>query len=192
MEAVAMSSLESSKQPWQALALRDRIEVAVVHIHVTYDRRLASVYTPVEIERFSDVLRDSFHTIAEHRGGKLLSWNGNIGAFMFLVEDSESHDNCCLAAIQMLGMIPSLNEDLRPSDDIAWPIELRLSCDVGMAYGREPLNMPSDVARKLATHGKQLATENSVTITDRIYQQLSPDLKQRFESIRFSAELEAD
>ena len=188
-----MSSNESSIQHWQSIAPSEHVEIGLVHVEIAYHCQADSDDSALQIEYLKNLLRECFHTVAEHQGGKLFSWDANGGAFMFLVEDRDSYDNCCLAAIQMLEMIPFLNQDLRSSKDPACRIEVRISCDTGtVAYDPEPSNIPGDFVKNLAKHGRQVSTENRVTITDRMHRQLTRQFKGRFANWKYSTELEVD
>ena len=188
-----MSSLESSVQHWQAVVPGRRIEIGLVQVRIAYHRRLSPGYSDQEMKGVKDTVRNSFHAIAEAGGGKLFSWDGDGGAFMFLIEANDSFDNCCLAAIQMLERLPALNQDIRPTPDLARPIEVRISCDAGMVtYDPEPANHPEDFVHKLMKYERQVGAENSVTITERIYRHLTSPLKSRFVSGKYSTELGVD
>src|SRR5580704_2061529 len=180
-----MASNKSFATHWQSISA-EQVEIGLVHVDISYHRDPDS--DSLQLEELKDLLRDCFQTVAEHWGGKLFSWDRHGGAFMFLVEDRESFDNCCLAAIQMLEMIPSLNQDLRSSKG---RVEVRIACDCGaVAYDPEPANIPADFANKLARHARDVAAENCVTITDRIYRKLTPRCRPRFQDWKYSTELE--
>src|ERR1700693_4756256 len=99
-----MSSLESSIKHWQAIVPGQRIEIGLVQVGTAYHGRLFSECSDQDMKCVKDLVRNSFHAIAELRGGKLFSWDGSSGTFMFLIEGNDSFDNCCLAATQMLEM----------------------------------------------------------------------------------------
>jgi hypothetical protein len=185
-----MPSNKSSLKDWQSINTHEQVEIGLVHVEIAYHRNHDS--RSLQHEELKDLLRDCFQTVAEHWGGKLFSWERHGGAFMFLVEGRESYDNCCLAAIQMLEMIPSLNQDLRSSKGPGCGVEVRIACDCGpVAYDPEPSNIPVDFANHLTKRAREVTTENWVTITERIYRQLTAQCQSRFQSWKYSSELDA-
>jgi len=184
-----MTSNKPFLNQWQSIPVNEQVEMGLVYVEIIYHRQ--AHLDSLQLEDLKDLLRDCFQTVAEHWGGKLFSWDRHGGAFMFLVEDSQSYDNCCLSAIQMLEMVPSLNQDLRSSNASGCHVEVRIACDCGrVAYQPEPSNIPVDFAEKLAKRVRDVTMENWVTITDRIYGQLTPECQPRFQNWKYSTELE--
>ena len=107
-----MTSNKPFLNQWQSIPVNEQVEMGLVYVEIIYHRQ--AHLDSLQLEDLKDLLRDCFQTVAEHWGGKLFSWDRHGGAFMFLVEDSQSYDNCCLSAIQMLEMVPSLNEVFDP------------------------------------------------------------------------------
>jgi hypothetical protein len=188
-----MSSLDPSLQPWQSIVPRQQVEIGFVVIDVVYHGRLYSECSEAEMLGLKELVRQAFQTIAEFRNGKVYHWTADGGAFMFLLEDAAGFDLCCLTAIQMLEMMPSLYQDVRPSADIDCPIEVRIACDAGwMTYDPEPRNSSGEFVGKMLKYKRQVSLANKVTITDRLYAQLSRSFKSRFASWKRSAEVEAE
>src|ERR1700685_1847410 len=153
-----MTSNKTPVKRWQSIGAQEQVEIGLVHVAITYHRHADS--DSLHHEELKDLLRDCFQTVAEHWGGKLFSWDRHGGAFMFLIEGHESYDQCCLAAVQMLDMIPSLNQDLRSSKDQGCRVEVRIACDSGMvAYDPDPANIPVDFAKNLAKCAKDVTAE---------------------------------
>jgi hypothetical protein len=178
---------------WQALAPRQRVEIVLVQVLIAYPSWMYSDYSDAELECVKGIVKDAFHTIAEVRGGKLHSWGGDGGAFMFLIEDGDSFDNACLAAVQMLDMMPVLNQGVGASADLPRAAEARIACDAGMvAYDPNPSSIPGDFAGRFLRHGRHVSVDNQVTITDRVYRQLTRPFKARFVSWKHSPELEVE
>jgi hypothetical protein len=145
------------------------------------------------MESVDTFVADAFHTIGEARRGLLHSWDEHGGIFLFLAEGSDSFDDCCLTAVQMLEMMPSINEDVRLSADIARPVEVCILCDTGLvAYATNPSEVTGKFVDKLIEHRRWLGAKNSVTITERVYRQLSRPSKSQFTAMTFSRELDLD
>jgi hypothetical protein len=188
-----MSTIPPFIKHWQAILPSQRIEIGLVCVKITYDRRVVADYSDQDMKYVNEIVRDSFHSIAERRGGKLFSWDADGGAFMFLIEGDDSFDNCCLAAIQIAENVPSLNQDIRVTGEVDRPIATRILCDAGtVTYQPEASDHRDDFVSKLLKHERQAAIENRVTITDRVYRRLTRQFKSRFVTKKYSPELEID
>src|SRR5438128_2715525 len=99
-----MSSDESPIKHWQSTVPSQRVEIGLVQVDIAYHGKLYSAYSDQEMECVKELVRNSFHAIAELRGGRLFCWGPDGGAFLFPIEDDDSFNNCCLSAIQMLEM----------------------------------------------------------------------------------------
>src|SRR5262245_32903893 len=145
-----MSSIKSAAKRWQAIVPNQRLEIGLVQVDIAYHSTLYSGYSDRDMPSVQSCVRDALHAFAELRGGKLYSWDKDGGAFMFLIEGDDSFDNLCFAAIEMLEMMPSINEDVRVSADITSPIEVRITCDAGLvAYDPESSHTAGDFIDKL-------------------------------------------
>jgi len=164
--------------------------VGLILVEIAYHSRMYSDYSDQEINCVKELVRNTYHAVAELRGGRLFSWEGDGGAFLFPIESHENFDNCGLTAIQMLEMVPALSEDIRPSTRLDRPIVVRIACDAGtVACDPEPSNRPDDFVHKLLKFGRQVGEENRVTVTERIYRELTRPLKSRFVNWKYSSEL---
>src|SRR5437899_716976 len=96
----------------------ERMDIGLVQVHLAFD------FAAEKAERASlgAVLKESFLTIAERRGGKLSAWDAAGGEFVFPVEDRESYDQCCRAAIQMAEMMRALHEEGGAATDARLPV----------------------------------------------------------------------
>jgi hypothetical protein len=183
-----MSSIEPSLGPWGSLQPSQRIEIGLVQVRIAYHRRLCLDYDDQDMQRVREVVRDGFYTIAEHFGGKLFAWNGEKCSFMFLIEGAESYDNCCLAAVQMLEMIPALSQDIR-SAHTDQPISVRISCDTGLVTYDPEASRPQEFVGRLSKHELQISAPGQAVITERLYQRLCEELRSRFTLWKHSDEL---
>src|SRR3954471_21424223 len=188
-----MTSVEDSRKRWQEIEPSQRIEVALVQVDIARNTGLCAKYSHQNMKTVYDLVRTHCRSISELRGGKLFKWDGDGGAFMFLIEDNSSFANCALAAIQMLELMPSINEEIFVSTDLETPVEIRISCDTGMVtYDEEPGNIPSDFVNKFIKHERQVSIENHIAVTERIYHQLTKHLRGRFKFWKRSPELGID
>jgi hypothetical protein len=188
-----MPSVESSVWRRETAAAGGRLEICLVRVDVACHQDLHAIHSEQDVKCLKDTVKGAFLTIAEHWGGKLFSSDGDGSAFAFPVGGDESFNNCCSSAIQMLEMVPALNQDFRPSADLDNPIEARICCDAGPVTPGPGLSGASgDVVNKLMQHRRQSGAADGVTITDRVYRRLTAELKARFVRRQYSAELEAD
>jgi hypothetical protein len=187
-----MSSLPPSQKHWQAIIPDQMIEIALVQVKLSYQPRTTGDGSR-DLRSVWDGFRNSFHAIAELHGGKLLSWHGQDGSFMFLIENDASFDNCCVAAIQMFDMVPSINEDIRVSTDVEFPIEACILCDTGkVAYNPEPMQTAGDFLDQCHKYCHNVRTDSALIVTGRVHCQLSPSNTSRFVTAEFSPELDTD
>jgi hypothetical protein len=188
-----MSSTEPSITRRPADIPSQPIESGLILVEIDYHSRLYSAYSDDEMKSARTLVSDTYHTLVEYHGGKPYCWDRDGGAFLFPIESNDSFDNCCLTAFQMLEMVPGLIEDIRSSAERDCPIEVRISCDVGfVAHGTEELSDPDEFIHRLMKHKRQVGAANRVTITERLYRPLTPELKSRFETRKYSRELEVD
>ena len=188
-----MSSTKPPAKEWEAMVPGQRLQVCLIQIEVSYHRELRSGYSAQDMESVRTVVANALLAIAELRGGRLHTWDDEGGVFLFLADRYDGFDNCCLTAIQMLEMMPSINEDVRLSTDIAQPVEVCITCDTGLvAHAPDPAAVAGGFVDALIEHRRRLGAKNCVTITERVYRQLSRPFKSRFTTLKYSKELEVD
>ena len=180
------------QKAWESLAPDQMVEIALIQVRLSCERQ-----TPANSSRdlgpVWDAFRDSLHAIAELHGGKLLSWHEQDGSFMLPIENDESLDNCCIAAIQMLEMLPSIVQDLRQSNHVDFPIAACFLCDTGnVSYHPEPNRTAGNFVDRCQEHCRSARADNALIVTERVYCQLSRPLMSRFATTEYSPELNID
>jgi hypothetical protein len=185
--------MNSSARKWQSIRNEQRVEVGLVQVDIGGRSEAVDRFTGLALKRAKDVLRDALLRSAEEHGGKLSSWEEDGGTFIFLIDDPDSFNNCCLAAIDMLEQLPSVKHDAQLSAELERLILVRIVCDSGtVTCEPEARNVAGDVVERIAEHKKNLSAENKVMITDRIFRQLKSPLKSRFVKWKHSPELDVD
>jgi class 3 adenylate cyclase len=170
-----------------------RLEICLVRADVACHQDLHANLSEQDVKCLKDTVKGAFLTIAEHWGGKLFSSDGDGSAFAFPGGGDDSFNGCCSSAIQMLEMVPALNQDFRPSPDLDGAVEVRICCDAGTVTPGPGLSgAAGDFVNKLMQYRRQAGAADGVTITDRVYGRLTDELKARFVRRQYSAELEAD
>ena len=183
-------STDERSNSWETVTPGQHLNIALVQIDITFHSRLAEEFSD-EMESVSEFVRNYFYSIADLHQGKILSWEGNTGAFIFRVDGDSRYDNCCLAAIEMLKAVPSLNQDIQGSTALDGAIEVSISCDTGLfIFDVAPSQDPNGFANKLIQHRRQVSAANCVMITERIYGQITDSFKARFVPWKNSPELE--
>jgi hypothetical protein len=170
-----------------------RLELCLLRVDVACHQDISASHSEEEVKCLKDTVKGAFLSIAEHWGGKLFSSNDDGSVIAFPGGGDDSFNNCCSAAIQMLEMVPALNQDFRPSVDVGCPIDAHLCCDAGTVTPGPGLSgAVGEVVNKLMQHRLHPGGGDGVTITDRVYSRLAAELKAQFERRHYSAELEAE
>ena len=135
--------MNSSAKKWQTIGKDQGMEIGLIHITIGPHGKQG--HHGLILPRAKDLLKDAIHVIAERYGGKLSSWEDDAGMFLFPIESSESFNNCCLAALEMLDKLPSVKQEVQLTPDLERLIAVRISCDAGMvAYDSKEQDFPGE------------------------------------------------
>jgi hypothetical protein len=137
-----------------------------------------------DAERVLHEAKDRFHRqitgIVENYGSESLGWKGDGGVFLFPVTDGREFDESVFAAFRILGSLPSINEELRLTTKLVQSLEVRLSLDSGQAvYNKNPGLITGDFLNAFLKHERAISSVNTVTITERVHRQISPEVRER-------------
>jgi hypothetical protein len=138
-----------------------------------------------DAERFLHAAKSRFHihisgVIASFQG-QPFKWEGDGGAFLFLVTNGMEYDEAVFAAFRILDSMPSINEELHLVTNISQPLAVRISLDSGQAiYDEIPGRITGDFLNAFLKNERAIALVDTVTITDRTHRQLSDRLRGRF------------
>jgi hypothetical protein len=181
--------LQSTANPHQV------VEIGLVRVDVGRKSESQKHLTDLIFKRAKDDLKDAMVATAERHGGKIASWGENRGTFIFPIENPDSFTNCCLAAIALLETAFSVKRDLQLSPDLERAMTIRITCDTGMVacdpHSPDPI-IVSEFVDKVETDGHVISTENRVTVTKSVFEQLKNPLKSRFVKWTYSAKLGVD
>jgi hypothetical protein len=165
-----------------------RIELGLVQVDIVGHSDLEG--TDDALTRAKSIFREQMHGIAAIRGGKRFNWAGDGGAFMFRVQNAEAFELLTLSAIQMLNSLPGVNDELALRTDLHATLSVRISCDSGMAvYERDPSEMGGAFLNAFLKNERAISSKDTVSISERVWKQLHPRLKERFALSRYSDEI---
>lgn len=175
---------------WDSLKNGDRVELALVQVDIAGHSKLAG--TDRALMQAKAIFRKQMQGIAETRGGRLFSWAGDGGAFMFLTGDGGGFDDLAFSSFQMLSNMPAINEEISTKTDLDTPFEVRISCDSGIAtYTLDPGEITGDFINRFMKYERALGLLNTVSVTDRVWKQLTAKVRARFDLFKLSPEVES-
>ncbi len=165
--------MDPSTNKWNTLRNDHHAEIAIVQVNIDSSGNRHDHLTDLMLNRLQkDVVKDAMITCAERRGGKLSSWQDDCGAFLFSIEDSESINNCCLSALEMLEVFPSGKREAQLGADLEQLITIRIACDIGMVARTSSAGVDGEFVRKYAEDARRRHVgyaENRVTITSKLH-----------------------
>jgi hypothetical protein len=169
------------------------VEIGLVQVDTGERGKKHDHFTNLVLKHAKDVLKDALVSCAEHRGGKLSSWEDDSGTFIFPIEGPDSFNNCCLAALEMLEHLPAVKREVQLPADLEHLIAARIVCDTGtVACDPEVQNLPEEFVYQLKRHGEAVSADNKVTVTERVFRHLKTTLQSRFAKWKHSSELGID
>lgn len=175
---------------WNSLKNGERTELALVQVDIVGHSKLQG--TDRALMQAKSIFRDQMQGIAESRGGRLFNWAGDGGAFMFLTRDGGAFDDLAFSSIQMLSNMAAINEEIATKTDLDTPFDVRISCDSGIAtYAPDPGEITGDFINRFMKYERVLGLQNTVSVTERVWKQLTAKLRSRFDLFKFSPEVES-
>jgi len=97
------------------------------------------------------------------------------------------------AAVDILGMVPRINEILLRDNVIEEPLAIRLSADtMNVELDEDPSHFCAPQMNKFLKHERDIGLVNSLVITQRIFNHLQSHFRKRFNRWRYSQELETE
>jgi hypothetical protein len=137
-------------------------------------------------ERFHDRIK----ALVEGYGALTFKWEGDGGAFLFPVTDGSEFSESVFAAFGILDSLPRINDEIRQTAGLSQTLSVRISVDTGLAvYNRNPGLITGDFLNAFLKNERAISLVNEVTISERIYKQLSEELRKRFAQYKESGEL---
>jgi SAM-dependent methyltransferase len=113
--------------------------------------------------------------ILGYYGGRKLKWDGDGGAFIFLIHSPEvDYDYMVRAAIHVLVNMPFFNAMVGTLNLLDQDVKVRVSCHEGEAnYHEEPGKMHGNTLNYFLKHEREIGHENAVTLTEDVYNELA-------------------
>lgn len=176
---------------WGSLKNGERVELALVQVDIAGHSKLEG--TDRALMKAKSIFRDQMQGIAESRGGRLFNWAGDGGAFMYLTGGGGGFDDLAFSSIQMLSNMPAINEEISTKTDLDTPFDVRISCDSGIAtYTVDPGEITGDFINRFMKYERVLGLLNTVSVTERVWKQLTAKLRARFDLFKFAPEVECN
>ncbi len=164
-----------------------RVELGLLIIDIVGHSKLQGA--DKTLKEVKDKFKRLVEGIVTSRGGKLFNWAGDGGSFMFLV-DNNGFNDLAFSALQMLNSLPAINEEIAIYTGFSDTLSVRISCDSGVVvYDVDPSLIHGDVINKFFKNERNIGLTNSVSITDRVWKQLLPRLKEKFKTFKESKEV---
>jgi hypothetical protein len=138
-----------------------------------------------DIQRTKENFHDFVNRILAIYGALKLKWEGDGGAFIFLIKDSADYNNVVVAAIHVLSSMPFFNGmkgllNLLDNQDII----VKISCHSGkVIFNRDPGKIHGDTLNWFLKHEKEIMKHgDTIILTEDVYRELSsPTLQKAFE-----------
>lgn len=167
-----------------------RVELALLHLDIAGHSSLPGTDRALQAAKL--MLRKQAEGIASIRGGKLFQWAGDGGAFMFLTGDGEGFDDVAFTAMQILGTLPAINQEIHARTDLKASLAVRICCDCGMAaYHADAGNITGDFINKFMKNERTIGIANTISLTERVWKQLSAAAQKLFDPFKHSEEVSA-
>jgi hypothetical protein len=132
---------------------------------------------------------EAIKRIAVAHRGKLFSWGGDGGSFMFLT-GGNGFNELVNAALEMLEGMPELNKKIIRDTGLKKPLQVRLSCHAGIAtYRDSPGEISGNFINLFLKHERSVGSPDTVCITEAVHQQLNAMLQDRFRWKKRSVEM---
>ncbi|HJQ32564.1 MAG TPA: hypothetical protein VJ866_10305 [Pyrinomonadaceae bacterium] len=120
-----------------------------------------------------------------------VSWAGDGGWCWFKVAENDDFSLATDAAVDILEILPRINEALQREGTIKEPLSIRLSADsMNVELDDDPAHFAAPQMNKFLKYEREVGLVNSLVITQRIYDQLQFGFQSRFKRWRRSPELE--
>jgi hypothetical protein len=157
------------------------VDVGVVRVLIGIRGHKGDRITDLVLKSANELLRDALRASAENRRGKLLAWQDDSGTFLFVIDNADGVDNCCLAALEMLEQIPSVKKELQLSEDLESSFLVRAWCDIGAAtYDANAGRFAGAFLNRFAEYDDAIGADNKVTISEGVFCRLKSPLQSRF------------
>jgi len=175
---------------WENIREGERVELGLVQVDIVGHSQL--VGSDRTLQEAKSIFREQMEGIALSRQGRPFHWAGDGGAFMFLTGTGHGFDDLGFSAIQMLQNLPAISEEITIRTDLNTPIAIRISCDAeSAAYHPDPGQITADFINRFFKNERAIGLTNTVSITERVWRQLSARLRERFRAFKYSPEVES-
>lgn len=176
---------------WDSVKEGKRVELGLVQVDIACHSQLDA--NDRALMKAKSIFRNKMQGIAETSNGKLFNWAGDGGSFMFLTDDGTGFEDLVFSAIQMLSTMHAINQEIAIRTDLDSSLQVRISCDSGIAtYTKDPTEITADFINCFIKCERQLGIIDTISITKRVYQQLSSKLRDNFDLFKYSEEVESD
>lgn len=176
---------------WDNVAAGSIVWMGLIQIDIAGHSKLPG--TSEQISKAKEILRHHVEKIVAAYGGRLFKWEGDGGAYMFLIQHGSAYAEMVLGARTILADLSNINDEIAYSASFQQLISIRISCDVGnVQYHQDPSNMHGDFLNRFFKHERVISVINAVTITDRIWKEIPESLKQKFQHDKYSEEVGAE
>jgi len=168
---------------WDSVEPGKSIHLGVLTVDVVGNRNLTA--DDRALYEAKALLNRHVEAIANAHGGRLLSWAGDGGAFMFRMDGRGTPDNLVLAAQYVLSILPAFNAEVSVRCGLHQAFRLRVCCDGGnVLYDPDPGKIHGQFLNNLLGQEKQVGQPNAVVITERIHRSLATSLRAMFRQLR--------
>lgn len=162
---------------WGSLRDKKKYELTIGSVDIVKNSVLVKKYGEPTMERVYKQLSEFFRATMIPYDGRVWSWQGDGGIIAFPdKQDVNLSVSCCMS---LLMTIPLFN--VRPENPITDDIALRIALDRGeLRFFKDTGSIVSEVIN-YAAHLEKSGTEtNGLSISDKIYSELSPKIKKIF------------
>jgi hypothetical protein len=175
---------------WTDLNDGDRVELGIVQVDIAGHSQLPG--SDRALQKAKSIFRTQMESIATGRNGRLFNWAGDGGSFMFLTGAGDGFDDLAFASLQMLSTMSAINEEIATRTDLSVPLNVRISCDAGTAtYSRNAGEITADFINRFLKYERTIGITNTVSITKRVWTQLTGRLRERFDMFKPCPEVDS-
>ncbi|HLK58764.1 MAG TPA: hypothetical protein VKU00_19485 [Chthonomonadaceae bacterium] len=168
-----------------------RAEIILLQFDIAGHSRIQ--IPPVNLQKARKLLQRYVSALVEVQASTTVMWAGDGGWCWFKVDEATNFTWATDAAIDILAMVPRINEILLRDDIIRNPLEIRISADtMNVELDDDPTHFCAEQMNKFLKYERNIGLVSSLVITRRIYQHLQFAFQERFNKWRNSPELETD
>jgi hypothetical protein len=163
---------------WDTLLPDSSIEMGFLRVDIVSRNKF--VESNKTIHRAKAIFRGLVEGIVASRGGKILSWSGEGGSFMFITPDGEGLGDLVFSGFQILHSLPIINDEIATKSRFSETFSVRMSADTGFVVYDHSGQISGDAFTRFTNSKSELEIAGTFSITGRIWRQLEKSIKTRF------------